>query len=242
MEQPIPEELELSLKKFCGENRLGDLYRAYSWGDDSWGTGFIDILKIERQLRSHLFNDGITLDDVKDIARWGKLRNPGKIKGNSVVLTRNTIFGTENTLVPHAASNPLAALQFLRENIETGIGPTYFTKTLRFAAPSIYGAIDTRCVRVFGRGDPASQKHEWIGLHVKDYGYGWFIPERQKNWPKGYFQWLGILKTICSLLPANCPHPPAFVEHGLREKGVWTCADVEMALFTYASKQIKGEH
>lgn len=232
------ENLACRLSRFCNENRLADLYRSYNWGKDSWQTGFVDILRIERQLSSHLNTGGVTLDDVKEIAKWGKLRNPGRIKGAPVVLPPNTIYGNDGTLPSRANINSLDPLLVLRGNIESGIGPTYLTKSLRFAIPTIYGAIDTRCVRVFGKGDSDSQKHNWLDLHVKDYGYGWFIPEGQKQWPAGYSQWLDILITICSLQTEACPHPSAFVEHGLRRQGVWTCADVEMALFTYASKYV----
>lgn len=235
----IDDSLQAELKKFCSDNNLVSLYRSYVWGNDFWDTGFIDILRLERQLASHHKKNGVSLDDVKDIARWGKLRNPSKIKGNSFVLPCETFYGPDESHNPQNSIHSLSPLSILTENITSGIGPTYFSKILRFAAPRFYGAIDTRCVRVFGKGDPACEHHDWLDIYVKNYGYGWFIPEKQKNWPNGYVKWLDILKTICSLLPANCPHPSEFVKHGLREKGVWTCADVEMVLFTYASMKLR---
>lgn len=238
----LTENIACRLNLFCNENRFVDLYRSYNWGNDSWETGFVDILRIERQLSSHLSTGGVSLDDVKEIAKWGKLRNPGRIKGASVVLPTKTIYGNDGTLDSRVDINSLDPLLVLRGHVESGIGPTYLTKSLRFAIPTIYGAIDTRCVRVFGIGDPASKKHNWLDLKVKNYGYGWFIPEKQKQWPAGYALWLGILKTICSLQAEACPHPSAFVEYGLRKQGVWTCADVEMALFTYASKYVGIDH
>jgi hypothetical protein len=57
-----------------------------------------------------------------------------------------------------------------------------------------------------------------------------------------YFRWLDILehlKNQLNLKGIQCPHPDSFVMSGLREKGIWTCADVEMALFAYSSGILK---
>lgn len=220
-----------AIRKFVCDNDLPGHYRSYNWGEDQWETGFLDILKLEIQLSNHDHSSGISLDDVKKVASWGKLRNPGRICGTSPVLPQNSFSSP--------ISDRLALLKILNRSIIKGIGPTYFTKILRFAAPAIYGALDTRCIRAFGKGDSISQQHDWLDLTVKNYGYGWFIPEAQKNWPAGYGQWLEILDTFCSILPPDCPHPESFVCHGMRNKGVWTCADVEMVLFAYASNALK---
>jgi hypothetical protein len=124
----------------------------------------------------------------------------------------------------------------LENNIEKGIGPTYLTKVLRFGSPIEYGAIDTRCVRVFGEGDPTSQQHRWLRLHVRNYGYGWYIPRTQRDWPTEYGVWVNILRYFSQLLPGDCPHPTAFKESGLRLRNEWACSDIEMALFAYASR------
>lgn len=231
---------QLSLELFCKVNDFRELYRAYSWRSDNWSSGFIDILRLEKQVYSHDRENGITLDDVKDIAKWGMLPNPDLIEGSDRVLAPNTFYDNFGSLKPQIKSGPIAPLIDLRKNIFKGIGPTYFSKILRFAAPRVYGAIDTRLVRVFGKGDDSKQLHDWLDLEVNlnDTGTSWFIPKWQEQWPSGYKRWLDILQTFSLMLPADCLHLDAFVEHGLRDKGVWTCADVEMALFTYASKRI----
>ena len=227
-----------SIEMFCNNNDFVQLYRSYDWNRDCWETGFVDIFRLEIQLITHDGNNGITLDDVREVAKWGKLRNTGRICGETPVLPRKTFNTPDSTIENVSSGGYLTPLSKLSKTITSGIGPTYFTKILRFSAPTIYGALDTRCVRVFGKGDPECQRHDWLDITVKNYGYGCFIPEIQRNWPSGYEKWLDILNIICTILPANCPHPPAFVEKGLRQKGVWTCADVEMALFTYASRYI----
>lgn len=227
------------LNCFLEDNDFGELYRSYNWGKDTWESGFEDIFRLEVQLSTNDLNNGITIEDVKDVARWGKLRNAQRIRGEQMILPRNTFYAQDCTVNPTISEQPLSPLAVLSQMITSGIGPTYFTKVLRFAVPTIYGALDTRCVRVFGKGDSSSKRHDWLDLTAKNYGYGWFIPETQKNWPSGYAKWLDILRTFCALLPANCPHPSAFVNQGLRSNGIWTCADVEMALFTYASTMIQ---
>ena len=124
----------------------------------------------------------------------------------------------------------------LEHRIRKGIGPTYLSKVLRFGLPQEYGAIDSRCVRVFGKGDPDSSRHSWLDIRVRNDGYGWYIPRTQSHWPKGYGVWLDILRFFSNRLTRPCLHPQSFVATGLRCKNMWTCADVEMALFAYASR------
>lgn len=45
-----------------------------------------------------------------------------------------------------------------------GFGPTYASKLLRFAVPQVFGAIDIRLVRIFGRGDPGMQRYPLLDL------------------------------------------------------------------------------
>lgn len=236
----LDQTLQQNLELFYRENDFCSLYRSYRWNNDNRSSGFGDILRLENQVYSHDRENGITLDDVKAIAEWGMLPDPDRIKGSDRVLAPNTFYDSFGSLKPKIKSDPIAPLSSLRKSITAGIGPTYFSKILRFSAPRIYGAIDTRLVRVFGKGDVANQLYDWLDLQVNDTDSRWFIPEGQQQWPSGYKSWLNILQTFCSILPANCPHPDAFVEHGLREEGVWTPADVEMALFTYASKSIRA--
>jgi hypothetical protein len=127
---------------------------------------------------------------------------------------------------------PLQALQ----SRTRGLGPTYLSKVLRFAVPEHYGAIDSRCVRVLGQGDPSAVQHDWLELRVRNDGYGWYIPKAQSAWPSDYGLWLAILHYVAFNLKVPCPHPRAFIEKRLRREGRWACADVEMALFTYATR------
>jgi hypothetical protein len=179
---------------------------------------------------------GISLQDVRDVANWGKLRNPGRIAGNYIVLPRNTLHTNNGGPTEILRLQPISPLCTLEENITSGIGPTYFSKVLRFGLPQEYGALDSRCVRVFGKGDPHAQRQNWLAIIVRNDGYGWYIPKTQAKWPSAYGIWIDILRFFAEKLPHNCPHPQGFVNSALRLENKWNCADVEMALFTYASQ------
>lgn len=187
---------------------------------------------IEKALKDDLAKGIITRSSIMQIVGWGHLRNPKRVKCPSEITIKNEdLLYSENMYA------------ILSHSIK-GIGPTYLSKIIRFACPDQAGAIDTRIVRVFGAGDSNCFKHNWLDLKAVNYGYGWYINEKQKNWPQGYFEWLKILRYLKQNLNAkhiSCLHPDIFLINSLREKGVWTCADVEMALFSYSSYVINHE-
>lgn len=226
--------LQASFAAFAAAQNFVDLYMAYNWENDTYANGFPDILDLELQLSANDSNGGIQLADVQAVATWGRLRNPGRVAGPAVVLPQNTFWTANGLPQPGLAGVPQEPVANINA---TGVGPTYRSKVARFAAPQEYGAIDTRCVRVFGQGDPANQRHNWLQVSARNAGYGWYIDANQANWPNGYDLWINILRYFASNLPANCPHPVGFVNAGMRlPNQQWQCADVEMALFTYASQ------
>lgn len=232
----LSEVLIEELNGFLAGNDFHDLYVSYVWRKDNHGDGFPDILSIESALVASDVNEGISLEDVHMVAKWGKLRNAGRIRGKEIVLSPGTLHDANMSPPENLALSPLAPLLLLQANMEKGVGPTYLSKVLRFGLPMEYGAIDTRCVRVFGMGDPLSHRHSWLDLRARNDGYGWYMPKTQRAWPSAYGTWLNILRYFSQLLPNNCPHPEAFVRGGLRLNNEWACADIEMALFTYASR------
>jgi hypothetical protein len=234
----LPDGLVAELDEFPREYDFANLYMSYNWKNDNYNDGFPDILRIEHLLIESDRNEGISLGDVRIIANWGSLRNPARIKGNEIALPPRTLHDANNTPAENLALDPIGPVLLLQRNIEKGIGPTYLSKVLRFGLPMEYGAIDSRCVRVFGEGDPPSQRHHWLSLRARNDGYGWYISKVQRAWPSAYGIWLNILRYFSHRLPKNCPHPPAFVHSGLRSNNEWACADVEMALFAYASQFI----
>jgi len=234
----LPNELLVELQSFLDSHDLVKLYEAYLWKNDVHYAGFPDIFRLELQLGNHERVGGLTACDVKDVARWGGLTKVNQIQCADLVLKPNTIYTQDGKPHPWLKDSITKPLVRLKEGIYKGIGPTYISKVLRFACPQEFGAIDTRCVRVFGDGDNKNKRHSWLNLHVRNSGR-WFIPGYQENWPSGYGRWIDILRYFAHNSPQNCPHPPQFVNQGLRSQNIWTCADVEMALFTYASSVLK---
>jgi len=233
--QTIKPELQHQLQAFALANNFVDLYRSYLWREDTSAKGFPDILRLELTLTASDRTTGVTLDDVRAVARWGAMRNQGRISGPQVVLPPNTFHLAVGVVPTALAVNPLAPLILIQAQLK-GLGPTYLSKILRFAQPQVYGAIDTRCVRVFGIGDLQAHRCDWLSLRARNDGYGWYIPKAQSDWPDQYGLWINILRHFASTLPHNCPHPPGFVANGLRQQGIWQCGDVEMALFAFASQ------
>lgn len=237
--QGLPKALCDELDAFISSNNMQDLYKSYAWENDTYLDGFPNIAKLELQLQKSEISTGITLKDAIDVAKWGAMRNQKRISGSQVVLPKNTLISASEALHSCAESEPQAPIDTLK--LINGFGPTYQSKILRFALPEEYGAIDTRIVRVFGQGDPKAHKHAWLelkatrGMH-KGKATGWSISATQKNWPSDFSRWINILRYIARKIEGKCPHPNQLEACGLRKDGAWTCADVEMALFSYASK------
>jgi hypothetical protein len=232
----IRNELRVKLDHFLANNDFVRLYTSYDWERDTFKAGFPDILRLEVQLTTSDRKGGISIQDVRDVANWGRLRNPGRIEGRGTVLPSNTLHKETGGSTEALHLHPTLPVCSLEENITRGIGPTYLSKVVRFGLPQEYGAIDTRCVRVFGQGDPEAQRHAWLPLRARNDGYGWYISRAQSAWPSAYRTWIDILRYFSQKLPSNCPHPRDFVTVKLRSGNGWTCADAEMALFMYASQ------
>jgi len=233
----ILEQLQGRIKGFLAEHDLGMLYKEYNWDSDTWDNGFPKMKQLEIDLSVAAKNGYLTKTHIMAVARWGLLRNPKRVQCPE--LFRISIYDGDD-FAERLKSDPTAPLETLRENIK-GMGPTYFSKILMFSRPQLYGAIDTRLVRVFGIGDATIKSHSWLSLTVRNYGSGWHIPER-RSWPREYNTWIQILHYIahqCNTSSHKCPHPDKYVALGLREKGIWIAADVETALFSYASKQVE---
>jgi len=237
--QNLSTELQNRLNKFLRQQNFIKLYKAYNWEHDTYSNGFPDIFDLESTLRTAAMNNQITMDHVISVAKWGKLRNIHRVKGLSSSL--NIDLYQENGLpLSQLEKDPLPPIVNLDNQLK-GLGPTYLSKVIRFALPQEYGSIDTRIVRVVGLGDPDSKQLNWLELKARNDGYGWYIPKNQKAWPSEYGKWLNTLRFFAQRLndindPCLCPHPLNFVNHSLRKKGVWMCADIEMAMYSYVSR------
>jgi len=236
----ITENTMKNVEKLIATTSFQTFYRDYDWKNDQLTDGFREILHLEKSLTSAAKEQAIMKSHILEIARWGGLPNIGKIQcyNDPLILP----LYEDNEISTAVKNDPTIAVRTIKQQT-TGIGPTYISKVLRFSAPAQFGAIDSRLVRVFGLGDTQSGKLELLKLKAKQAAGGrWFIgPD---NWPDEYGTWIAILNHITDVLNSSeisCPHPEQFVAAGLREKGIWLTADVEMALFSYASQTIYGK-
>ena len=234
----LPHGLVSRLESFAGDHDFADLYRRYNWRRDNWVDGFPDILELEMQLTASARSSLVTRRDVIDVAEWAKHRNPASIECPDTLglPLHRTAAGGPWTI----ATDPARLATQLRQATK-GLGPTTLSKVLRFAVPRELGAIDSRIVRVVGRGDEEAKRQDWLSLRASNYGSGWSISASQSAWPGDYSEWIGILRFFADSLSDSgiaCPHPDGLVTSGLRTRGVWACADVEMALFGWASKVV----
>jgi hypothetical protein len=237
----LPEGLTERLQRFASDHDFARLYTRYEWQRDEWRGGFPDILKLEKQLTKNAKSNIVTNEDVIAVAKWAKHRNIANIQCPDVLSL--PLKGTQGERAPIILGGP-AGLATQIGQATKWLGPTTISKVLRFAVPKEFGAIDTRIVRVVGQGDKRSKREDWLSLRVADYGSGPHIPASQSAWPSDYQKWVNILRFFVDLLNGSgvaCPHPDGFVVNRVRTRAVWACADVEMALFGWASSQIISE-
>lgn len=234
------DELKQKLKIFDKQHDLVELYKKYSWGKDTWENGFPCILELEKDMVRSAKNNLVKREDILRVAVWGNLRNRKSIQSPEIIPL--SLYDKKVQFNKKIKEDPSVAIRMLKDQNKSslkGLGATYLSKILRFAVPSEFGAIDTNIVRMFGRTGDCSKQENWLTLKEQ----GGNIPEWQRAWPKEYGTWIHILGSFASLLNdlgKYCPHPePFYKKNGLRQKGVWVCADVEMALFSYAYKHSK---
>lgn len=233
----IPESTRKKIETFVAATDLPAFYRQYGWKNDRWTDGFREIFHVEKSLISAAKNHGITRTHILGIAQWGGLPNVEGIRCYEDPLVLPLYDGNE--IAAPVKNDPVMAIRIIKQQT-TGIGPTYISKVLRFAAPALFGAIDSRLVRVFGSGDAESSIIQLLNLRASQAKGGrWFIgPD---NWPDEYGTWVAILNHVAGILNSSgisCPHPDQFVAAELRQQGTWLPADVEMALFSFASQTI----
>lgn len=226
------------------ENLIGiidfpTLYKNYQWKSDNWENGFSEICFLEKEIGSAARSGTLSRSHLIDVAKWGGLPNINRIRVRDPI--KLSIF-QDGKIAYWAKNEPENVIRILEGQIR-GFGPTYTSKVLRFAAPDTFGAIDTRIVRVFGKDGLRNYQDNFLNLRASPIDGRWAILTNQAGWPGEYSTWIKVLTYIRSRLNENginCPHPKRCIDEGLRSWGVWLNADVEMALFNYASQRIRS--
>ena len=223
--------LKKQLVQFVGSLDWPRQYKQYTHDDNSWEKGFHAIAELERGISEHLTLGYLTRKDIVKIARWESPHTKDRMKCPSVLrLDVNEMNESEIEKI----------LRILEVTIK-GTRTLFLTTIMRFISPSKMGLLDANLVRVFGVGDSNIKSPKWLSLAVRKTEGSWFSAGNWWSWPNEYYRWnliLGFLALLLNERAINCPHPNEFLEKGLREKGTWICADVEMALSSYAKKVI----
>jgi hypothetical protein len=230
-----------TIEKFIRENDISQLYQEYEWYDDTWDRGFPDLFRLEQNISYAARTSSLSQEHLIQVAKWGRHPNPKKITCYNPINITLYVNDYPAEWLERESENAV----WILEGQTRGFGPTYCSKLLHFAVPQVFGAIDTRLVRTFGRGDPDSSLcYPLLDLMVIRSGKRWAIPSSQEGWPKEYGTWTSILKYFAQTLNQagkSCPHPKQYYDFNLREEGVWLPADIETALFRYASQVVEGK-
>jgi hypothetical protein len=236
--QDLPNDLKEKLEKFVDQHDFVSLYQHYEWRKDTWESGFPNILQLELEVGGVAKSNILKKENIISIIQWGNPRNASRVKVDVPEIKLPLYKNGEPA--PEIRQDPYGPLQTLKEKITSGAGLASLSKILRFALPSEFGAIDSRIVRVMG------EKESWLSLKVYYNGSQCCIkPESRQREKDEYSKWINILRFLAQLLNSKgvkCPHPKNFEEKRLRNPGEWTCADVEMALFSYATQNIPEGH
>ena len=234
-------ELEHQIAKFLQEQNMIDLYRTYEWEGDTYKNEFSELFQLEKEISSAAKNYSLNLSHLKKIAVWGRHQNPQNISSPNHL---NITLYSNDEPVPWLSKEPVNAICIIDGRVR-GFGPTFSSKLLHFAVPQIFGALDTRLVRIFGKESEDSKHYKFLNLKVLRPKRGRpSISPKQDGWPEEYGTWIAILNHMAELLnqhEISCPHPEQYIQTGLREKNKWLPADVETALFSYASQVIEGK-
>ena len=227
-------DLTGKLDDFLAQHDFPNMYRSYSWNNDTHSAGFPDILCLEARFRDRISKpEDIVLEDIRCVVHWGG-GGPEEIGRIKITDKVRFLRIARRLHEPQIAGNPEFPARDLDYSVN-GIGPTYVSKVLRFAMPTQYGVIDTRLVGAFG----SNSNRRWVQLIVEHQAIKRPIKRpgtSDDHWYPGYDRWVNILRYLALRLHEEsicCPHPQQFVDNDLRDAGVWTCADVEMALFAY---------
>jgi hypothetical protein len=167
------------------EQKFPKWYRSYTWKDDTWKTGFPDLFRLEQRISRAARERAIGEQHLLEIAEWGGLRNKKRISCPKCIKIR--LYG-KDAPAGWLKKEPEKAV-WLLENQILGFGPSYSSKILHFAVPQVFGAIDTRLVRIFGQGDEAAQRYPLLDLKVTKTGSGWAIFSNQNGWPDEFGTW-----------------------------------------------------
>jgi hypothetical protein len=222
---------------FLKNTDLLEWYQNYHWASYTKSSNFQDIVSLEIEMITAAKRNAVNCSQIRKIAKWGAHPMQEKIHCREPF---DLPIYSGNEAAQWIKTDPAKGIRIIRPQVKY-VGPTYTSKILRFSMPQEFGALDTRITRVFGKGDPDHAYTPLLDLVTEPIGKKWFIQSNQWGWPDEYGTFIFLLRYMASGLNESgicCPHPEVLYKHNLREPGIWECADVEMALFSFATERI----
>jgi hypothetical protein len=205
--------------------RFTDYYRAYVWSDTHGLSGYPPdqypafewIKSLEKRFLHYRSDPEVTpLFLIREMIQWGGSQN-------GVLEKFDNALGTH--CLQTKLDSVLGSLRIPRDAIKSaldipGLGLTYASKLLRFLDPERYGALDGRIRKALGKIDPSPIPKVFDG--------------NKPNMASGYCIFTEYVESLRRELSAkSIPFP----SEGSCAQQVWQAADVEMALFHWASSQ-----
>jgi hypothetical protein len=189
-------------------------HAAFGWPPDCLDTGFPWIVALERQFEAALEHNAIPpLSLVTEMILWAG--NQQNVLGKFSRSLREDDYGSLIREVITKLDNPRLALESALAI--KGFGLTYASKLLRFCRPSMYGALDSRIRKALGSG----LRRIYDG--------------NPHSMCMGYEEYLGRIHEYQRELTEFGVVRPGYGSRGASVH--WRAAEVEMALFGWASSQ-----
>lgn len=199
--------------RLLSKYRWDDHHAAFGWSPDCLDTGFPWIVSLEDRFQAAMEHNGFPpLTLVSELILWGGNQN-NILKKFSKDLRAKDYETFIHSVVESLDDPPLALESAMSIK---GFGRTYGSKLLRFCRPRDYGALDSRILGALKSELGASTA--WTPTVLKQYSrFLDIVHEYQRG-----------LHTAKVLRPSYGARP-ASTE--------WTAAEIEMALFAWASSQ-----
>jgi len=199
---------------FLGRYKWDAYHAAFGWPPDCLDTGFPWVVSLERQFEAVLEQNAIPpLSLVTEMILWAG--NQQNILGKFSKSLREEAYDIlireviENLAIPRLALESALAIK--------GFGLTYGSKLLRFCRPNTYGTLDSRIRKALG----SRLRRIYDG--------------NTQSMCVGYEEYLRLIHQYQRELTESSVVRPRY---GARVPSPdWTAAEVEMALFGWASSQ-----
>lgn len=189
-------------------------HAAFGWPPDTLANGFAWIVSLEERFAEAVERRDLPIQLIAELILWGGNQNN--------ILRRFSKGIRDNDEYDHLARHVIDQLDNPSEAIQAaltfrGFGLAYASKLIRFCRPSMYGALDRLIRSRLGHNLPVIHNGNVVSMQT------------------GYLAFLQIIDSYKQVLREHEVIRPAYGPRGSSRD--WTSAEVEMALFAWATQQ-----